>query len=122
MEDIVRDYLWYEYEGKIIKEIFNKCIRWKNNNKNFRQALIDKLFRPEDIRRFYLLGHSIYNISSIFFEEFVNKETLYYRYKMIQLDNLESPVDAQLLEYNIWNYKGNVEKFEKFIEIYEKKI
>lgn len=124
MEDIIKDFLWFEYEGRIILEIFNKCTKalsWQKGNKNFRQALIEKLFRPEDIRKFYLLGHAVSNISPLFNEEWANLEMLITRYGLIQEDNYHCPVKDFLFEYQIWKYTDNIENYKILLSKFENK-
>jgi hypothetical protein len=120
MEDIIKDYLWYEYEGKIIHETWNKCISKKGDNDR-QKFLVDKIFRKEDLKRFYQLGHVLCNLSPLFQEEWITEELLLTKYNYILDDSEESYVDLLLLQYHVWLFPSNVIEYKVLLEKLENK-
>ena len=116
MEDIIQDYLWFEYEGKIITETWNKHIRWKGNTTTQR-FLVDKIFRRQDLKRFYQLGHIICNLAPILEEKWASKELLTDKYYYILDDSRDSYIDLLLLEYHIWLYSSNILEYKNFLDL-----
>ena len=119
MEDIIKDYLWFEYEGKIMDEMYKKYIRLKLDYKG-QKRLIDKLFRHEDVQEFYKISMSIFNISNLFSEEFANGKLLLERYKKNKENNEEHYIDMLNIEYILWRFKSGLVSFRFFLEILEK--
>ena len=114
MENIIRDYLWYEYEGKIIYEMWNKCMRKVDNDKQ--KFLVDKIFRKEDLKRFYQLGHILCNLSPLFQEDWITDELLMTKYNYILDDSEESYIDLQLIQYHVWLFPSNVIEYKILLE------
>ena len=119
MEDVIKDYLWFEYEGKIMDELYKKYIRWKLDYKG-QKNLIDKLFRHEDVQEFYTISMSIFNIANLFSEEFANGKLLLERYKKNKENNDEHYIDMLNIEYILWRFESGLVSFRFFLEILEK--
>ena len=119
MEDIIKDYLWFEYEGKIMDEMYKKYIRWKLDYKG-QKKLIDKLFRHEDVQEFYTISMSIFNIANLFGEEFANGKLLLERYKKNKESYDEHYIDMLNIEYILWRFESGLVSFRFFLEILEK--
>jgi hypothetical protein len=119
MEDIIIDYLWFKYEGKIITDTWNKYIKWKGNSTT-QKFLVDKLFRNQDLKRFYQLGHIVSNLAPILEESWINKELLIDRYYYILENSEDTYIDLLLIEYHIWLFYSNVKEYKKFLNILEK--
>jgi len=119
MEDIIKDYLWYEYEGNIMDEIYKKYIRWKLDYKG-QKKLVDKLFRHQDVKEFYKISMAIFNISNIFKEEWAYGKLLIDRYNKNKENNDEHYIDMLNIEYILWRYKSGLVNFRFFLEILEK--
>jgi hypothetical protein len=119
MEDIVNDYLWFEYEGKIMVDMWNKYIRWKIDYKG-QKNLVNKFFRHEDIKEFYKTSMAIFNISNILEEPWAYKEMLIERYKKNKEQCDEHFIDMLNIEYVLWRFEGDLVCFRLFLEILEK--
>ena len=119
MEDIIKDYLWFEYEGNIMNEIYIKYIRWKIDYKG-QKLLIDKLFRHQDVKEFYKISMAIFNISNIFEEEWAYNDLLIERYKTNKEQCEEHYIDMLNIEYVLWRYNSGLVNFRFFLEILEK--
>jgi hypothetical protein len=119
MEDIIKDYLWLEYEGTIMDEMYKKFIRWKIDYK-VQKLLVDKLFRYQDVKEFYKISMAIFNISNIFKEEWVYKELLIERYKKNKEQCEEHYIDMLNIEYVLWRFKSGLVNFRLLLEILEK--
>ena len=115
MEDIVSDYLWFEYEGKIISDTWNKYIRCKGDFIT-QKFLVDKIFREKDLKMFYQLGHSVGNISPLFKEIWADNYMLLEKYKDIYEDSKDTFIDILLLEYHIWMFKQNLKEYKNFLD------
>ena len=119
MEDIVKDYLWFEYEGKIMVDMWNKYIRWKIDYKG-QKNLVNKFFRHEDIKEFYKTSMSIFNLSNILEEPWDYKDLLIERYKKNKEQCDEHFIDMLNIEYVLWRFEGDLVCFRLFLEILEK--
>jgi len=114
MENIIRDYIWYEYEGKIIYETWNTFIHNQDNNKQ--KFLVDKIFRKEDLKRFYQLGHILHNLSPLFQEDWITNELLLTKYKFILDDSEEVYIDFLLLQYHVWLFPSIIIEYKILLE------
>jgi hypothetical protein len=119
MEDIIKDYLWFEYEGKIFNEMYKKYIRWKVDYRG-QKLLVDKLFRHQDVKEFYKISMAIFNISNIFEEDWAHGKLLIERYKKNKENNDEHYVDMLNIEYILWRYESGLVSFRFFLDILEK--
>lgn len=115
MEYIVNDYLWFEYEGKIISETWDKHIHWKGDFKK-QTFLVDTLFKREDIIKFYQIGHAINNISNLFDEKWAYNYILKDKYDYIIKDSEKPYIDLLLLEYHIWRFQSDKDNLRIFLE------
>ena len=120
MEDLIKDYLWYDYEGKIIYDTFNKNVPWGKSTLPDVIKKMKKIIREEDIREFYKIDRSIYNVSLIAGESWTSLDYILKRYYKNKKENEEHYIDDRLLEYLLWNYKTNLEDFKHVLNIYEK--
>jgi hypothetical protein len=118
MEEVIKDYLWYEYEGTIMGEMYKKYIRWKIDYKG-QKLLVDKLFRHEDVKEFYKISMAIFNISNIFKEEWIYNDLLIERYKTNKEQCDEHYIDMLNIEYILWRFNSGMVNFRLFLEILE---
>jgi hypothetical protein len=122
-EDLIKDFLWYEYEGDIIYNTWNKGrikdVRDKDTIKNLVQRLKINT-RMEDIKEFYKIDRSIFNVCLIAGEEWADLNFVYNRYQNNKKENEEHFIDDYILEYLIWGFKDNVKNFKRVLDIYNK--
>lgn len=119
MEDIVKDYLWFEYEGNIMLHMWNKYIRWKYEH-NKQKFLVNKFFRHEDVKEFYKMSMAIFNLSNILEEPWAYKEMLIERYKKNKEQCEEHFIDMLNIEYILWRFESGLVSFRLFLEILDK--
>jgi len=115
MEELIKDYLWFEYEGKIITEIYDKCIHWKGDYE-WKTDRMKKLFKPEDLREFYILGLCAMNISSLLLvKEQLDKETFIERFLQNKENLLYVPIEEYNIEHGAWRYETDLKAFKLFL-------
>ena len=119
-EYLIKEYLWFEYEGKIICETWNKCIRYDRLDiEEIIYKLKNYLVSEKDLREFYNIGMSVFNISNFVNEEWATKEILIERYKNNKKENIDHSLHYYMLEYLTWRYKDDCESFKLLLEKFE---
>jgi hypothetical protein len=116
MEELIKDYLWFEYEGKIITEIYKKCILWKGDN-NWKNDRMNKLFKPDDLQNFYILGLCSMNIYSLLLvKEKLDKETFIERFIQNKKNLLNVPIEEYHIQHGTWRYENDLNAFKLLLQ------
>ena len=120
-EYLIKDYLWFEYEGKIIIDTWNKCIQYERLDiLEIYSKLKNYMITENDLQEFYNIGMSVFNLSNIFNEDWADKNIIIERYKNNKKETNNHPLNYYLLEYLSWRFKDDCKNFKLLLKKFDK--